>query len=240
MRFLLVATDYDGTIASQGRVDASTLAALQRTQASGRKLALVTGRHLPDLNRVFDRLDLFDLVVAENGALLYRPESHEEELLCEPPPERFLARLRELEVPFSVGRGIVATWEPHQDVVLRAIHDLGVELHVIFNKGAVMVLPSGVNKGTGLKTALEELGVSSHDVVGFGDAENDHAFLATCGCAVAVANALPALKERADIVTRAPHGAGVAEVLQELLKDDLASFNPDTFRQAILQSKRRR
>ena len=103
-----------------------------------------------------------------------------------------------------------------------------------------MVLPSGVNKGTGLKAALEELGVSSHDVVGFGDAENDHAFLATCGCAVAVANALPALKERADIVTRATHGAGVAEVLQELLKDDLAGFNPDTFRQAILESRKRK
>ena len=48
---------------------------------------------------------------------------------------------------------------------------------MIFNKGAVMILPSGVNKATGLAAALEELGLSPHNVVGVGDAENDHAFL---------------------------------------------------------------
>ena len=31
----------------------------------------------------------------------------------------------------------------HQEAVLESIHDLGLELQVIFNKGAVMVLPSG-------------------------------------------------------------------------------------------------
>ena len=62
--------------------------------------------------------------------------------------------------------------------MLEAIRDLGLELQVIFNKGAVMVLPSGVNKATGLDAALDELGLSPHNVVGVGDAENDHAFLA--------------------------------------------------------------
>jgi len=180
MRYLLLATDYDGTIASQGKVDENTLAALQHVLASGRKLVLVTGRHLPDLKNVFPKLELFQRVVAENGALLYRPETREEKLLCEPPPQNLLARLQEMKVPFSVGRGIVATWEPHEDMVLKAIHELGLELQVIFNKGAVMVLPSGVNKATGLKAALDELGISPHNVVGFGDAENDHAFLSTC------------------------------------------------------------
>ena len=78
MRYLLVATDYDGTLASQGQVDDSALAALERVLASGRKLILVTGRHLPDLNKVFNKLDLFHRVVAENGALLYRPTSRQE------------------------------------------------------------------------------------------------------------------------------------------------------------------
>ena len=71
------------------------------------------------------------------------------------------------------------------------IRELGLELQVIFNKGAVMVLPAGVNKATGLAAALESLGLSPHNAVGVGDAENDHAFLALCECAVAVANALP-------------------------------------------------
>ena len=48
-------------------------------------------------------------------------------------------------------------------------------------------------------------------------------FCDLCECSVAVANALPALKEAADLVTRGDHGAGVAELIDELLRDDLAS-----------------
>ena len=234
MRYIALATDYDGTLASHGNAAEETLAMLRRVLASGRKLVLVTGRQLPDLRNVFPQLDLFQSVVAENGALLYRPESRQERLLAEPPPEAFLRLLRDRNVPFSAGRGIVATWEPHQDEVLKAIHDLGLELQVIFNKGAVMVLPSGVNKATGLKAALDELCISSHNVVGVGDAENDHALLAACECGVAVANALPFLQERADVVTDGRNGAGVRELAEKLLADDLSEFDAKLKRHFIV------
>lgn len=84
-----------------------------------------------------------------------------------------------------------------------------------------MILPSGVNKATGLAVALDELGLSPQNVVAVGDAENDVAFLAACGCGVAVANALPSLKDQAHFVTRGDHGAGVSEVIDGLLQDDL-------------------
>src|SRR5206468_1017620 len=106
------------------------------------------------------------------------------------------------------------------------IREMGLELQVIFNKDAVMVLPSGVNKATGLASALAELGLSPHNVVGVGDAENDHAFLAYCEAAVAVDNALPMLKERADLVTRAGHGAGVVELIDRMIADDLGDLVP--------------
>jgi hydroxymethylpyrimidine pyrophosphatase-like HAD family hydrolase len=234
MRYVLVATDYDGTIASQGNVHGTTLAALERVRASGRKLVLVTGRHLPDLKTVCPKLDMFHRVVAENGALLYRPESREEKPLAEPPPQTFLNLLKERNVPFSVGRGIVATWEPHQESVLRAIRDLGLELQVVFNKGAVMVLPTGVNKGTGLLTAIAELGISPHNAIGIGDAENDHALLAACEIGVATGNALPGLKERADLVLEGRNGAGVVELLERLLASDLAEYDSRLMRHSIL------
>jgi len=234
MRYLLLATDYDGTLASHGVVSDQTVRMLQRVQASGRKLVLVTGRHMLDLKNIFPQLDLFHRIVAENGALLYRPSSHDEKLLCEPPRQEFLDLLSERNVPFSAGRGIVATWEPQQEAVLKAIHDLGLELQVIFNKGAVMVLPSGVNKGTGLKVALDELGISFHNVVGIGDAENDHALLSACECGVAVANALPFLKQRADVVTKGRNGTGVTEIAEHLLSDDLAEYDSRLLRHSIL------
>src|SRR6266516_4297336 len=233
MRYAVLATDYDGTLATQGHVDAPTLAALEKVRQSGRKLILVTGRHLPDLHSVFSRLDLFDRAVLENGALLYTPETKQERLLCEPPPRNLQETLRKRSVPFSAGRGILATWEPNQTAVLEAIHDLGLDLQVIFNKCAVMVLPSGVNKASGLKAALNELSLSFHNVVGIGDAENDHAFLAVCECGVAVANALPSLKDRADIVTAGDHGAGVVEIANQLLDDDLARYDARLSRHSI-------
>ena len=222
MRYLALATDYDGTLATDGVVSAGVVAALERVVASGRKLILVTGRQLDDLGRAFPRLDLFHRVVAENGALLYNPATRDEKPLGEPPPAEFVEALRARGVqPLAIGRSIVATWEPNQTVVLETIRALGLELQVIFNKGAVMVLPAGVNKGSGLYAALSELDLSPHNAVGIGDAENDHTFLNLCECSVAVANALPMLKERADLVTTGAHGDGLAELVARLIADDL-------------------
>jgi HAD superfamily hydrolase (TIGR01484 family) len=191
---------------------------------SPRRTVLVTGRQLDDLERVFPRLDLFDRVIAENGAVLYRPGNKSLQLLGEAPPAAFIAALRARDVrPLSVGRVIVATMEPHQNAALEAINDLGLELQIIFNKGAVMVLPSGVNKASGLVTALGELGLSPINAVGVGDGENDHALLKACGCGVAVANAVPTLLGAADWVTPGAAGKGVAAVVEGLLRDDLAS-----------------
>jgi HAD superfamily hydrolase (TIGR01484 family) len=225
MRFLLLATDYDGTLASEGRVESKTIAALERVRASGRKLILATGRHLPDLSTVFSRFELFDRIVAENGGVLYRPATGEEKLLCEPPNERFLALLRERNIPYVPGRTVVASWHRYAEAVFQAIRDLGLDLHVVLNKDAVMVLPSGIDKASGLEAALKELDISAQNVVAVGDAENDHSFLRAAECGVAVANALPELKEHADIVLNASEGKGIIELVDQLISSDLAQFD---------------
>ena len=235
MRYLAFATDYDGTLAHHGRVDDPTLAALYKVRESGRKLLLVTGREIEDLQRVFPELDVFDCVVAENGALLYWPNTRKEQPLGAAPPEEFVTELRARGVdPLSVGRVIVATWEPNEQIVLDTIRDLGLELQVIFNKGAVMVLPAGVNKRTGLVAALDVLGFSLHNAVAVGDAENDHAFLSACECSVAVANALEAVKDTADYVTSSDHGAGVRELIELLLENDLQTLEAGLRRHHVL------
>lgn len=213
MHYLALATDYDGTIAHDGVVDADTLAALVRLRASGRKLVLVTGRELEDLFTVFNHMDLFDWAVLENGALLYQPATKESRAVAPAPPAALVERLTAAGVPLSVGRSIVATVVPHEHAVLDAIRDLGVEWHVIFNKGAVMALPSGVTKASGLVPVLHDLNIPADRVVGVGDAENDHAFLRMCGLSAAVANALPAVKAAADLVTDGARGAGVTELI---------------------------
>ena len=176
--------------------------------------------------RVFPRIDLFDRVVAENGALLFDPTTKKETPLGPEPSPELVETLRKKGVnPLSVGRSIVATWEPNEKLVLEAIREHGLELQIVFNKGAVMVLPPGINKASGLKAACEDLGLSAHNVVSVGDAENDHAFLQASGYAVAVANALPTIKDEADLVTKGARGAGVAELIEAVLKDDVDAFH---------------
>jgi HAD superfamily hydrolase (TIGR01484 family) len=221
MHILALAADYDGTIAHHGVVDAPTCEALERLRESGRRLVLVTGRTLPDLKRVFPQIKVFDRVVAENGALIYDPATEQERPVAPLPSHQFVEVLRQRNVsPLSVGRSIVATWEPNGATVLEVIRDLGLELQIIFNKGAVMVLPTGINKASGLAVALRELELSTPNVVGIGDAENDHAFLRSCACSAAVSNALPAVKDDCDIRLAGDHGKGVIELVEIILRDD--------------------
>jgi hydroxymethylpyrimidine pyrophosphatase-like HAD family hydrolase len=148
MIFVALASDYDGTLAEDGKVAPATLDALERLKAFGKRRILVTGRELPSLRQAFGELDLFDVVVAENGAVIFTPSTGEERLICAARPANFVEMLRARGVaPLSVGRGIVATWTPHENIVVDTIRDLGLDWQVTFNKGAVMCLAAGVNKG---------------------------------------------------------------------------------------------
>ena len=222
MKWQAFATDFDGTIATDGVVDEPTRLALVRLRSANVHTFLVTGRELSDFRPIETFLRTFDMIVAENGAVLFEPSSGETRMLGTAPPGAFIAELRLRGVnPLAVGNCIVATREPHHATVIEVIKQLGLELQVIFNKGAVMVLPSGINKASGLRAALQVAGVSPRAVIGVGDAENDHAFLELCGLPVAVANALPALKEKAALVTRSSAGAGVTELIDSMLAGEL-------------------
>lgn len=227
MRYRILATDYDGTIAHHGFVPPNVVESLKALKASGRILLLVTGRELDELKEIFPGHTIFDLVVAENGALLYNPATLEETKLGDPPPPTFVKELQARGVmPLSAGRVIVATWEPHQATVLEVIKEFGIERQIIFNKGAVMILPPGINKAKGLEAALDAMGYSFHNVVAVGDAENDTAMFLAAECAVSVANALPVLQKMSDWITPADHGAGVMQLADRMRDDDLRELDP--------------
>jgi hydroxymethylpyrimidine pyrophosphatase-like HAD family hydrolase len=239
MRYLALATDYDGTAASEGRLSDAASSAIERLRTSGRRVVLVTGRRVDDLLRVLPRSALFDLIVAENGAVIYDPQSREEVPLAAPLPALFAERLRERGVaPLEQGAVVVATRDPYGGVMLEVIRELGLEVHVIFNRGAVMALPAGINKATGLDVAVRRLGMSRHEVVGIGDAENDHSLLEYGECGVAVANAVDSLKEIAAFVTRGANGTGVAELIDELIENDLHRMEGKLERHLVMVGKR--
>ncbi len=221
MRFACLAFDYDGTLAIEGKISDELLASLARVKKTGRNLILITGRILKDLQLIFPQCELFDLVVAENGAILYSPSTRITRRLCEPVPCAFVEHLKAKGVnPLEIGSVIVSSWHPNENLIIEAIHEFGLDLHISFNKGAVMVLPAGMNKRTGLLAALSELGHSVHNTIGVGDGENDFVFMDKCEYAVAVGNALPVLKELADLTLSKDNGQGVREFLDDILLND--------------------
>ncbi|HEU4582934.1 MAG TPA: HAD family hydrolase [Polyangiaceae bacterium] len=239
MRYLTLVADYDGTLADRDRISEQTAQALERLRASGRRAIMVTGRRLDDLLAVCGQPKLFDLIVAENGAVIYDPGTRKETVLGNPPSKALLRALRARSVvPLEIGEVIVATLEPQRAAVQNVVWELGLELQVIGNRGAVMILPAGINKASGLECALRKLGLSRHEAVGIGDAENDHSFLERCECAVAVANATSSLKENVVHVTAHANGAGVRELIDDLIEDDLERLEERIDRNQLLLGRR--
>ena len=222
MRFVVVAAGFDGTLARDGRCDPRSIVALRALAASGRKLVLVTSRELRDLLDVFPDARIFDYLVAENGAVVHRPAARESAILAQAPPETLIHELRRRQVaPLGVGSAVLTTAKEHREIVVDAIRKLRLDCHVLQNDRALAVLPTGVNKASGVSAVLEELQLSPHNLVAIGDAENDLDLFALAEHCVAVGNAAPALKDVADRIARASYGEGFVEFARELLETDL-------------------
>ncbi|MFI5324677.1 MAG: HAD hydrolase family protein [Candidatus Rokuibacteriota bacterium] len=232
MLFKALACDYDGTLAFEDRILPAVREALERARTAGLRLVLVTGRTFFELTRVCDCLELFDAVVAENGAVLYYPGSAMIRDQGPPVPGRLLAELDRRGIYYQVGRVIVGTARSDEGGLKEALAAAGVTRDLIYNRAALMLLPAGVSKGSGVQQALRVLGLSSHDVLALGDAENDLPLFDACEFSGCPGDSLPAVLERVDWVFPGGHGAGIAAAITEqILPDRLAV--PDSSRHRI-------
>ncbi len=222
-KFCAIATDGDGTLLRGGRMGKKTIAALKRWRDAGGKLVLVTGENARQL-REFPHARLFDRIVGENGALVLRSRKGRPRRLCQPPPPRLLRAFKEGHVwPLKHGRVILQAKFDQEENIKRILRQTKLPWSVVRNRKELIVIPEGITKATGVVAALKELGLSPRQAVAVGDAENDRSLLELCGLAVAVNNAVPKLKRKADFITRGQYGKGVAELIDRLLASGNAS-----------------
>jgi hydroxymethylpyrimidine pyrophosphatase-like HAD family hydrolase/anti-sigma regulatory factor (Ser/Thr protein kinase) len=208
----VVASDLDGTLTDGGPVSADVLAGLDEARARGVLVILVTGRRLSHLDEDHPGLRRHvDAAVLENGAVLMGPRGMR--LLAAPVPKELTDALTRHGVPHRTGTVVVDCDNRDAHRILDVLQETGLDHQMVRNRAALMLLPAGVTKGTGLMQALAEFGLSRHNAVGVGDAENDESLFDACELGVAVANATPALQARADMVLQAPAGEGITELL---------------------------
>lgn len=219
--FHAVAVDYDGTLSRGPRPTFEALNAVAAVRDRGYKVVLVTGRILAELRADFPDVDQhFDCIVGENGAVLSSRQGTR--LLTSPVDTSLEHDLLTQGIPVRRGEVLLALDSIHDELVTSVIDRLGLECQIVRNRGALMVLPAGVNKGSGLSDALADLGISPHNTVGIGDAENDHSLLEVCEIGVAVGDAVPSLRARADLVLPGEDGWAVGAFLVGPFLSDLA------------------
>jgi phosphoserine phosphatase len=216
VKFSALALDYDGTIAQHDVLDSSVRAAINELRAQGITVMLVTGRILSDLQRVAGDLAFVDAIVAENGAVIYFPDSGYTTTVGTPPFPSLLDALRQDGIAFDAGHVIVEAGASDAPRILATVQRLELPLSLLFNRSRVMVLPQAISKATGLRQALTTLRLSTHNTVGIGDAENDHELLQTCEVGLAVEWGSEALKAAADFVLPGTGPAAVADYVRTL------------------------
>ena len=215
MRLRVIATDYDGTIATDGVAGSAVREAIRKARQRGVLVVIVTGRILSELRQVAGCLDFVDGVVAENGGVVALPNGHTT-LLGRSPPLALITRLTERGIDFKVGRCVIELDADFADVAIALIRQLELPLAITFNRGRMMLLPASVSKASGLRELLDTLGESVHNAVGIGDAENDHDLLSCCEHGVAVGWGSSRLKEAACHVIDGDGPAAVAAYIDRI------------------------
>ena len=233
MKFCVLALDYDGTIARNGKTDQKIVDAIGEARGRGIVVILVTGRILSDLRRVLSPQGLFDVVVAENGAVIEYAGGRVR-LLGGPPEAEFLKGLSQLKIEFEVGDCVVEADASDASKILGLISQMQLPLTLVFNHNRVMVLPQGITKAAGLRQALRTLRLSVHNCIGIGDGENDHSLLTACEIGVAVSWGSSSLQKIADKVLEGSWPDAIADYIRSVAGKAKLPPNVVDFRRILL------
>ncbi len=97
--------------------------------------------------------------------------------------------------------------------VREALGAAGVSRDLVYNRTSLMLLPAGLSKGEGVERVLRVTGLSFHDVLGLGDAENDLDLFRACGWAGCPGDAVESIRARADWVFPGEDGQAIAAAI---------------------------
>ena len=210
--FQALAVDFDGTLTSRGEVSAKALDAIDQARRSGLVVVLVTGRIGVELRAEFPQIaEHVDALVLENGAVtVIDGTTH---ALSAPVESGLEDALTDRGVPYRRGAVLLAIDGEHAATVAEVIGQLGLDCQIIHNRGTLMVLPAGLTKGSGLAAVLTQMNLSAHNTIAIGDAQNDLSLFATAEIGAAVADAIPSVRQHADLILDEPDGDGVVDLL---------------------------
>lgn len=215
-----IVSDYDRTLTTDLLTLFEPAAEALRLLKEEHKLGIIiaSGRRVDFLLNEFKAFRFVDAFVGENGAVLHLPKSAAT-LNLGGDMSQIKAALRSSSLPIEEGQMVISTKRAFEEKVKRVIQQRGLKAEIQYNRDSLMILPLGLSKAIGVKEAISRLGLPQGGLICIGDGENDLPLFEMASIRVATENAMPELKERADIVCIGPGGIGVASFLNDLSKN---------------------
>lgn len=225
MKIDIIVTDYDRTIADENNnfmIDKRLKEFLIKLP---KKKILATGRRLSDIPDK-DVLKIFDVLVLENGTILF--SENKKEILPDNNwfvmREKIINLLNKNGISFVLGDVIIYSDLKNYYYIEKIIKENNFlnYVNIEFNKDSFMIMPYGWNKGKGVKIAIERIG--NGKIIAIGDEVNDISLFEIADFKIAVNNAVLELKRKADIVCNKNNGEGVLEVLMSIWKEEFLEY----------------
>ena len=209
----LIAVDVDGTITYQEPY--IHLGALKSLRSLGKRvpIALVTGNPYPIAYALSVYLRPHDQIlgVAENGAVVYIGDrdivmgdceimKSVKDFLRKKGYDKYLSedsKFRYVDVALRMKL-------EDQERLRKDLLEEGLEVELTTSGYAIHIHPKGTDKGSGLLRLCKELDIDCKETIAIGDSHNDLSMFSVVGLSIALPNAPPEVKRRADFVVGGP------------------------------------
>jgi phosphoglycolate phosphatase (TIGR01487 family) len=219
--------DIDGTMTyGDRRLDLAAVEAIRRAEDAGISVVIATGNIFRFAEAASILIGTSGPLIAEDGGVVFDVSREKMYVLGDRvDADRGFAELKKVFGNLETTRsnpdrltGVVIRKTVSLDEVRKVIQQRGLPIVAVDSGMAIHLRRPEVNKGNALKKVSLITGVPLVEVAAIGDGFNDVEMLQVAGLSFAVANSVEEAKRAATQVTRSPHGRGVAEAVEEILR----------------------
>jgi phosphoglycolate phosphatase (TIGR01487 family) len=226
-----VVTDVDGTLTDRRRrINTAAIEAIRTLVDAGITVVFASGNTVCFMDSLSKMIGTDGTIIGENGGVYRRGFSGPlhiagDRKVCleafEVLRDYFSRKGVELELYSAQYRFADVAFARNVDPAeaQAVVQEQALPVRVLDTGFAIHLQPPGVSKGAAMRELAIEMGLSTSEIIAVGDSENDIEMLAAAGVGVAVANANPATRMAADLVTTKPHGEGFVEAVKMYYSD---------------------
>ncbi|EOL50796.1 Cof-type HAD-IIB family hydrolase [Enterococcus caccae] len=135
--------------------------------------------------------------------------------------------LAQLTADRIYNKAVIAVDQTYLDEQIQKIPDPFYDRYEIIKTRSNLLefMPKGITKAYGISLLARDLGIKQEEIMTIGDEENDLPMIEYAGLGVAMENAVPRVKDLADVITDTNDNDGVAQAVEKFVLEPLEGGN---------------